>query len=220
MLFKPTRNISQHNVITSSRHHHTALQSNILALLAAKVSVEPEKRTHDISVKELMKLSGRKVSHADVSELSKELRKITYNVKWGDVKETEFETIFSSKKNRLDDDFVSIGPINHAEYFGVEGKLVLDVSDKMKPFFINLTKNMTIYSLQAYLGLRGAYSKRFYLFFCMFRKTGIFKKSLENLKKMLGLDDKYPAYKEFKRRVILPSLKEINEENDKRMEQQ
>lgn len=50
----------------------------------------------------------------------------------------------------------------------------------------------------------------------LFRKSVKF--SIDDIKKYLSLEDKYKEYKEFRRRVIEPSVKEINEYTDLQVE--
>lgn len=204
----------QANVITSGRYNHTSLEANILAIIVAKMDetiVEPtEALDVDIYLKELEKATGKKVNYQHVKDLSLNLRSITYFVKWGDVKGTDFENVFSTHNNRKDSDYVTFGCINKAEYIGNDGMLKIEVSKDMIPFFKNLKSNMTLYNLSDFLKLKSFYAKRLYWFFCRFRSTGIFMKSPEDLKYLFQIEDLYPEFYEFKRRVILPSVKEIN----------
>ena len=204
----------QANVITSGRYNHTSLEANILAIIVSKMDetiVESNQPLGvDIYLKELEKATGKKVNYQHVKELSLNLRSITYFVKWGDVKGTDFESVFSTHDNRKDSDYVTFGCINKAEYIGNAGMLKVEVSKDMIPFFKNLKSNMTLYNLSDFLKLKSFYAKRLYWFFCRFRSTGFFMKSPEDLKYLFQIEDLYPEFYEFKRRVILPSIKEIN----------
>jgi hypothetical protein len=213
-----SRNLAQHNVITTGRYNHTSLESNILAYLVkeatdflfdSEINMDQDVLVN-IPVKALSKWTKKDVNYSEIRKMAERIKKLTYHVKWGSIKGTDFERVFMGSENRQDDDFVYFDCIRKAEYHGHSGTLRVLVNKDMLPFFINLRSQMTIYNLNTYLVLKTSYAKRFYLFFCMFKDRGVFMKKLEDIKIMLALEDAYPQYKELKRRVIKPALDEIN----------
>lgn len=62
--------------------------------------------------------------------------------------------------------------------------------------------------------LRSFHAIRIYELLSQYRTTGIRIQSLAELRDILGLRDAYPLYADLKRRVIDPSIKEINEKTD------
>jgi hypothetical protein len=59
--------------------------------------------------------------------------------------------------------------------------------------------------------LRSSYSQRFYEFCCRFRDTGNWHVSVEELRTMLRIDEKYATYGELKRKVLDVAQKELQE---------
>ncbi|KJF62424.1 replication initiation protein [Clostridioides difficile] len=67
-------------------------------------------------------------------------------------------------------------------------------------------------NLQIFLSLRNSYAQRFYdllRLWSMTKNTITYK--LDVLKELLLLENKYPLYADFKRRVIVPAVNELNE---------
>ncbi len=209
--------ILQSNLITTSSYNHTGLEENILSYIAFSMGADVQDEfVVDIHIKQLEELTGKTLSYGYVKDITKKLTSINYSIKWKDIKGTEYESLFNfskSSKNSVynDDDFVTVNCITKAKYITKEGMVSLVVNKDMIPFFTQLKKQFTKYNFTNFMQLSSFYSKRFYTMFSMFRSTGIFIKSLEDLKTLFDLKENYPRYKDFKRRVLVPSLNEINE---------
>ncbi len=83
-------------------------------------------------------------------------------------------------------------------------------------FFLGLSRYVRLYrpelnrlqsghSIRLFQMLKGIRNKK------TFEKISIEKYEVEQLKFLLGVDGKYPQYKDFNKRIIKPSIKEINE---------
>lgn len=100
--------------------------------------------------------------------------------------------------------------INTPRIYKRSGKVTITISDEVMPYLYNLQERFTAYELYQILALKSPYSIAMYELF----KSNAFKKEIRigimNLKKYLSLEDKYSAYKDLKKRVIEPSIKEIN----------
>lgn len=211
--------VLQSNLITTSAYNHTSLEENILSYIAFSMGNDLDDNfIVNIQIKELQKFTGKSLSYADVKTVAKQLTAINYSIKWKDIKGTNYEKIFTfenqtelSKNAPKDDDYVILNCIIKSKYISASGQLSLLVNKDMIPFFSQLKEQFTLYNFTDFMRLKTFYSKRFYTMFSMFRSTGVYKKGLEDLKVLFNLEDNYPRYKDFKRRVIVPSLKEINE---------
>ncbi|MCU7909505.1 MAG: replication initiation protein [Candidatus Thiodiazotropha sp. (ex Lucinoma aequizonata)] len=58
-------------------------------------------------------------------------------------------------------------------------------------------------------GLNSYYAVRLYEMLIQFKSTGLLLISLESFKIRLGLDGKYSRFTDFRRRVIIPAIKEL-----------
>lgn len=67
-------------------------------------------------------------------------------------------------------------------------------------------------NVQIWLSLNNSYAQRFYDLLRLWSGTkDTINYKLNEIKELLMLDDKYSKYNDFKRRVILPAIKELNE---------
>lgn len=97
----------------------------------------------------------------------------------------------------------------------IEGEIMFEVSPKMKPYFLNLTKNFTQYYFENIARLKSSFSIRIYELLKQYEKIGKIKKSLIDLKFFLNIEDnKYLKYNDFKRFVIVVAQNELKEKTD------
>ena len=90
-------------------------------------------------------------------------------------------------------------------------RVVIFFSPQIVPYLVNLKANFTKYLQSDISNVTGAYTIRFYEFICQYRSIGKREISIADLRFMLNIGDKYPLFYDFKKRVIEPAIKEINE---------
>ena len=91
------------------------------------------------------------------------------------------------------------------------GTIALRFSQPMVPYLSQLTEQFTRYALTDIARMESAHAIRLYELLCQWRDTGQREVSIEWLRNAFQLGDKYPAIKDFKKRVIQPSIEQINE---------
>jgi len=97
----------------------------------------------------------------------------------------------------------------------LESEILFEISPKMKPYFLNLTKNFTQYFFENIARLNSSFSIRLYELLKQYSNIGKKKISIKDLRYFLNIDDdKYIKYNHFKTRVILSGKKEIKEKTD------
>ncbi len=122
--------------------------------------------------------------------------------------------ISTSKRRR----FVSW--LSFLEYGEGEASMTLRFDKALKPYLLNLQANFTQYHLAAVANFKNSYSIRFYEFLKMRQNMGkggqfFVQYEILELKEILGISvDEYNFFKDFRIRVIEPSLKEINTQTD------
>lgn len=103
--------------------------------------------------------------------------------------------------------------IYHWEYDEDTREFTVNTSEKLLDLIENYIQvGYTPINLQIFLSLRNSYAQRFYdllRLWSMTKNTITYK--LDTLKELLLLENKYPLYADFKRRVIVPAVKELNE---------
>lgn len=84
-------------------------------------------------------------------------------------------------------------------------------SKPILPFLSNLKAEFTKYLESDIVGMSSPYSIRFYELIMQYRSIGKREISLEDLRWMFQLQNKYPVWADLKKRVIDQAIKEINE---------
>lgn len=84
-------------------------------------------------------------------------------------------------------------------------------SKPILPFLSNLKAEFTKYLESDIVGMSSPYSIRFYELIMQYRSVGHREISLEDLRWMFQLQNKYPVWADLKKRVIEQATKEINE---------
>lgn len=109
------------------------------------------------------------------------------------------------------------------DWFKVEEILGNWVSDRISvgirfgepliPYLANVQENFTKYLKEEIGGFSSAYSIRIYELLMQFRNTKFRVFTISQLKEILEINDKYPLFTDFKKRVIDIAVSEINEKS-------
>lgn len=108
--------------------------------------------------------------------------------------------------------------ISMASYDG-QGTITLRLSDEIKPYVLELEKWFTQYKLKNILEFNSYYAIRLYeIIKCEDGATGNMQSELEfdieELRQYFGCENKYAAFKDFRKRVIEIAVREINDKSD------
>jgi len=201
-----TVEIWQDNVLTVARYEMTEAEKNILYMVVAQVRKEDAPtKMYQVSVREMASISG-----AD------ELKFETYKNATEKLIGRVFHTTLPNG-NLLQASFIA-----SAEYKKGTGIIELELSQKVRPFYVDLNQRFTKIQLVAAISLNSAYAKRVYELLCMYKnmQNKNFKRDLVELKTMLGIiepktgKDSYPDWTKFQTRVLEVAAKEINGPTD------
>lgn len=100
--------------------------------------------------------------------------------------------------------------VDGVRYWDGEAKVTLSFSRHIVPYLTLLHKQFTSYDLKQISKFKTAYSIRFYELLVQFAKTGERYISLDKLRERLELKDLYKRFFDLKKRIIDPSIIEIN----------
>jgi plasmid replication initiation protein len=103
--------------------------------------------------------------------------------------------------------------VSEIAYIPTEGVIELFFTPSISNLLSDITKNFTQYKLENVLGFKCIYSIRFYELFKRWGGTGK-EIDLEDLQELLELGDKYARWDNFKAKVLIPVVKDINETSD------
>lgn len=198
--------IFQDNALTTARYEMTETERNLLYMVVAQVKREdPPTKMYQVSVKEMAGIIG-----------SDELKFESYRKASERLNGRVFRTTLANG-NYFHGSFIA-----SAEYKKGTGIIEIELSQKVRPFYVDLNERFTKIQLAAALSLNSAYAKRIYELICMFKnmKNKTFSRSVLDLKMMLGIIDEktgkdtYPDWTKFKTNVLEVADKEINGHTD------
>ena len=97
------------------------------------------------------------------------------------------------------------------------GDIIVEVRKDMIPHLIDAKNKYTIIGVVAMISLSSIGSQRMYELCCKYRGVGGFTRSLEELKKSLGVSDKYSQFGAFNNRVLSKACEDIKHLFDENM---
>lgn len=120
----------------------------------------------------------------------------------------------SSRPNKPKIKVIKSRWISNIRYLEGEGGIHLQFSPVMIPYISHLHSEFTIYDLESISKMSSTYSIRIYELLTQWVSVGKRSISVEELREILCLENKYKAVKDLKARVINPAIKEINNTSD------
>ncbi|MDE6435169.1 MAG: replication initiation protein [Lachnospiraceae bacterium] len=112
--------------------------------------------------------------------------------------------------------FIKIPWVTRCEYKSDIG-VALKLNDELKPFLVGLRKNYTQYTLQEVLSMKSIYGIRIFemlqskIMSKVIPKEGVkLKIPVQEIRECCDCEDKYPAFGNFRIKVIEAAVKEIN----------
>jgi len=103
------------------------------------------------------------------------------------------------------------GWVQSIRYRKNEGRVQLRFTKDMLPYLTQLTEQFTRYALSDVAKLTSSHAIRLYELLCQWKGVGQREVEIDWLRDAFQLGNKYPAIKDFKRRVIDPAVTQINE---------
>lgn len=105
--------------------------------------------------------------------------------------------------------------LSSAEYNYGEGTINLQISDKLKPYLLELKEYFTSYKFENVMKLKSNYAIRVYELLKSYQKIGQATFSLDDFRTMVGATTKsYNTYYNVKSRIIDSSKKELHKHTD------
>lgn len=100
-----------------------------------------------------------------------------------------------------------------AEHDKKENEYTILVSREIMPYLVELAENFTVYDITIAIALKSTYSQRFYELCCQYKNRACnkFFLSVEDIREMFMIGNKYKNGTDFKRRVLDIAQKELQE---------
>ena len=192
--------VVQHNRIIEAKYRLSVGEQRLVKLLISMIEKDDEDfKVYKVSVADFSRLLD--VSDKDIyRKVKNSSKKLISNV-----------LTFIGE----DDRELQVAWLSSAEYIPNEGVVELEFSPKLKPFLLQLKKHFTAYELGNVINLKHTYSIRIYELLKQYEKIGIRSFKIEHLRELLMLkDNEYKQFCDFRRWILKPAQKELNEKTD------
>lgn len=196
--------IYKSNALVEAAYRLTVQEQRILLACISQVrhdEVVTDEVLYSVRAADLAKLSGTAVEAA-----YSELKAAALRLKRREVRVTQ-EPNGEGKKPKV----MITGWVQTIFYIEGEGRVELRFTKDMLPYLTELTRQFTKYSLADVAKMDSSHAIRLYELLMQWDTKGQREISIEDLRKWLQLEGRYPLMAEFRRWVIEPAVTQINE---------
>ncbi|GAB3789193.1 replication initiation protein [Spirosoma horti] len=198
-----TEILFQANALTNAYYDMSALQKNILYMVQSQIKKnDPDDQRYVVRVKEIMTITDTVNPYKSLQLATEGMMQKIMNIPVG---------------GKL----LQVAPFSSVLYDYGKGTMSFKIDPDLRPFLFNLEKGrFTTFGKEPAMNLPGKYSKRIYEMLSSWKKAGIMKISILELKTRLRLYDpvteieQYEDWRDFNKRVLVPAVKDINQESD------
>lgn len=209
MTLKGEHYVTQHNKLIEHRGNMTLLEQKIIRSVISQIRMDDEDlKEYELSIADFKELTktNRKDLYEQVKEVAEKLidRKI------------EIQSINEKGKRG----FYLTRYIWSAEHVEGQGYFKIIVDPRLKPYFLELKDQFTQYQLKYVMQMKSVHALRIYELLKQYENTTMQKRrfDIDDLKEILGVADKYRAFKDFEKYVLAVAKKEINALTDIQMD--
>lgn len=204
------RVLFQANALTVANYEMTPLQKNILYSVQLQLGADDAlDKEYVIRIKDLAELNGVRNPYANLRQATKSMMQKIIEIP-------------------IDNNLLQIAPFSSVFYNTSEGTIAITIDPKLRPFLFNLENRFTTYGYVEASSLASRYSKRLYEMLSQWKNMGLMKVTVQELKtrlKLIKVDEEqgieieqYVDFDNFRRRVLDPAKREINESTDLQVE--
>lgn len=191
--------VTQSNSLINGKYVLSDIQQKLILIAISQIDSVNDTQFYKYSctVSELEKMLEIKINHKQFRESCEDLFKKPIRILKG--RSWELYSWFQSIK-----------------YINDENRFEFKISNDLVPYLLQLRDNFTKFQLGQALKFSGKYTIRFYQFLMQIRnmKKKLIKFNIAELCELLELPKSLRIYKDFRIKVLEPSLKEINTKSD------
>lgn len=185
--------VQSNSLIESSYTLSVSEQKIILAVVSMINPQDKDFKKYTFKISDFMSLAGieDKSTYKRIRDLSKGL----------------MEKVIQIRKPKS---ILYVNWFSSAEYFEGEGYVEIQISPKLKPYYLGLKEKFTQYQIKHVLQLKSFYSIRVYELLKQYEKLGERTFEVDELKVLLGISlNVYKLYTDFRKNVLLVAQKEL-----------
>lgn len=97
-----------------------------------------------------------------------------------------------------------------AIYNKTEGSLTIKFNESIMPYLMQVRQKFVLYNLKEIANFGSLYTTRLYELIQEFKDTGYLYKTIEQLRQVFAVGNRYSLYADFKRKTFAHAVKEIN----------
>jgi plasmid replication initiation protein len=101
-----------------------------------------------------------------------------------------------------------------AKYNKNQGFITIQFTDSIMPYLAQVKERFVLYNLKEIANFGSLYTTRLYELVQEFKETGWMLKSVDQLREVFAVGDKFRAYRDFKQRTFAHACQEINNNYD------
>ncbi|SFD03708.1 Initiator Replication protein [Bacillus sp. OV322] len=190
--------VTKSNMLIEANYKLGVLEQKIILCLASHITpADSDFKTYTLPIQEftdLLNLKG-KPKYTALRQITKDLMKKGFEV-------------------RIEKKVIQVSWLSYVAYNETEGTIDIRFDPFLRPYLLQLKREFTSYKLENVVKLKSSYAIRIYELLKQYERLRERSFYLEDLRKMLGAEDIYPAYGNFKQRVLVPAQKELKAKTD------
>ena len=191
--------VKSNALIQETRYELTTQEQKLIIYLVSLIKPNYEEfQVFSIDVKEVCNIMGITEHYQNYANLKSSLKALADKSFWISTQEKEY--LFRW--------------LEQLEIDKTQTKVLCRFDERLKPYLLKLRESFTTFNLCYVLALKSKYAIRLYELFHSYLYRKEFQLTLEEIRRMLKLEDKYAEYKELNRNVIKKAVEEINEITD------
>ena len=189
--------IVKSNKLIEARYSLSLNEQKIILYAASKLDTSKDSfNTLELETREFMELLNTTV------------------FRYTEIKELVTGLMSKQVKIETDKDDLVANWVSSIYYVKNSGVIELEFSHRLIPYLLQLKERFTRYQLKNILYLKNKHSVRIYELMKQYQTIGHRTFTIEELKELLMLEDKYNQFRDFNKSVIKQSMDEINELTD------
>lgn len=196
------RKVVTSNYLTRNQIVLSARERKIVIYLISRIKPGDDKNTrYSFQIREFCEVCGIDYLN-NVSGVKDAIRRLANKSEW--IRTTDQKNGKTVKVDRL------FRWMESVEFVPDSGIVEFNFPRNMGDQLYELRKNFTEFQLISVLGMKNKYSIHFYQYLVSFKSVGKVEMTLEELREVLQLGDKYRNYKDLNKFVLKSIIREIN----------
>lgn len=190
--------VTKSNMLIEANYKLGTVEQKIILCLASNIQpTDSDFKTYTLPIKEFNKLLGLKgnAKYAELRQITRELMQKVFEV-------------------RINKKVIQVAWLSYVAYNESEGTIDIRFDPFLRPYLLELKREFTSYKLENVVKLKSSYAIRIYELLKQYEKLEERSFLLTDLRKILGVEGIYPAYGNFKQRVLIPAQRELKRKTD------